>query len=179
MLQRIRHIVHTEVKAKSKADVLARGAAIGVLTGLSPFFFCHVVLALLLAWLLRGSKALAVLLVFINNPWTLLPIYYAEGRVAEALIPYETNIFTRESVAELFLEHEPDRSFLGRIGDVIRHPNFLNYFERILAGGLIVGIPAATAVYLLVWDMARRLHRRHHPEGEDDPPAEPPAEQAR
>jgi uncharacterized protein (DUF2062 family) len=62
---------------------IARGIAVGLWIAFTPFLGLHMILALALAALFRANKALAVLFVWISNPFTLLPIYgsaYLTGR---------------------------------------------------------------------------------------------------
>ena len=62
---------------------IARGVAVGVWIAFTPFLGLHMILALALAVLFRANKVLAVLGVWISNPFTLLPIYgsaYLMGR---------------------------------------------------------------------------------------------------
>jgi uncharacterized protein (DUF2062 family) len=62
---------------------IARGIAVGLWIGFTPLLGLHMILALAVAALLRANKALAVLFVWISNPFTLLPIYgpaYLLGR---------------------------------------------------------------------------------------------------
>jgi hypothetical protein len=62
---------------------IARGVAVGLWIGFTPLLGLHMILALAVAALLRANKALAVLFVWVSNPFTLLPIYgpaYLTGR---------------------------------------------------------------------------------------------------
>ena len=62
---------------------IALGVAVGLWIGFTPFLGLHMILALAIAALLRANKALAVLFVWVSNPFTLLPIYgpaYLTGR---------------------------------------------------------------------------------------------------
>ncbi|MBM4103638.1 MAG: DUF2062 domain-containing protein [Planctomycetes bacterium] len=62
---------------------IARGIAVGLWIGFTPLLGLHMILALAIAALFRANKILAVLGVWISNPFTLLPIYgsaYLAGR---------------------------------------------------------------------------------------------------
>jgi uncharacterized protein (DUF2062 family) len=60
---------------KGTPKALARGLACGVFAGLFPFAGSQTVLALLLAFILRGNKILAAVGPWISNPFTSVPIY--------------------------------------------------------------------------------------------------------
>ena len=65
------------------AQRIALGTAVGLWVAFTPLMGLHMILALALAALLRANKALAVLFVWLSNPFTLLPIYgssYLVGR---------------------------------------------------------------------------------------------------
>jgi uncharacterized protein (DUF2062 family) len=62
---------------------IARGVAVGLWVAFTPLLGFHMIIALMLAALFRANKALAVLLVWLSNPMTLIPIYlpaYLTGR---------------------------------------------------------------------------------------------------
>lgn len=54
---------------------LALAFAIGVFIGFSPWFGLHTVSILLIAWVFRVNKVVAIVGSFANNPWTIVPIY--------------------------------------------------------------------------------------------------------
>jgi hypothetical protein len=62
---------------------IARGVALGLWIAFTPLMGFHMILALAAAALLRANKALAMLFVWLSNPFTILPIYgscYMVGR---------------------------------------------------------------------------------------------------
>jgi uncharacterized protein (DUF2062 family) len=65
---------------------IARGIAVGLWVAFTPFLGLHMILALVLAALLRANKALAVLGVWISNPFTLLPIHGSAYLVGRPLV---------------------------------------------------------------------------------------------
>jgi uncharacterized protein (DUF2062 family) len=54
---------------------IARGVAVGVWIAFTPFLGLHMILALALAIVLKANKALAVLSVWVSNPFTFLLIH--------------------------------------------------------------------------------------------------------
>jgi uncharacterized protein (DUF2062 family) len=62
---------------------IARGVAVGLWIAFTPFLGLHMILALAVAALLRANKALAILFVWVSNPFTFLLIHvpaYLTGR---------------------------------------------------------------------------------------------------
>ncbi len=49
--------------------------ALGVFLGISPFLGFHTVGAFFLAWLLGLNRLVAIVGVYVTNPWTIVPIY--------------------------------------------------------------------------------------------------------
>lgn len=54
---------------------LATAFALGVFIAFSPTIGLHTVTALLIAWVFRLSKLAVLTAAFINNPWTIVPLY--------------------------------------------------------------------------------------------------------
>ncbi|MBI1865857.1 MAG: DUF2062 domain-containing protein [Nitrospirae bacterium] len=54
---------------------IALAVALGIFTALTPTIGLHTITALSLAWLFRVSKAITLMATFVNNPWTIAPIY--------------------------------------------------------------------------------------------------------
>lgn len=55
---------------------LALGIAIGIFVTFLPLIGIQMVVSILLAWLCRANKVVGVPLVWISNPFTMVPIYY-------------------------------------------------------------------------------------------------------
>jgi uncharacterized protein (DUF2062 family) len=54
---------------------LALAFAVGVFIAFSPTLGLHVLSSILVAWVLRLSKLVLITATFINNPWTIVPLY--------------------------------------------------------------------------------------------------------
>ncbi len=55
---------------------LALGIAIGLFVTFTPLIGFQMVVSVFLAWLLRANKVVGVPIVWISNPFTIIPIYY-------------------------------------------------------------------------------------------------------
>lgn len=70
-LQAIRKILSSGDDPKK----IALACAIGLFIAFFPVLGVHTVMALALAWMFRVSPAITLAATFINNPWTIAPIY--------------------------------------------------------------------------------------------------------
>jgi len=63
------------LKVQDTPHRIALAFAMGVFWGISPLLGLHTVGALLTAWLFGLNRLVAVVGVYITNPWTIVPIY--------------------------------------------------------------------------------------------------------
>jgi len=68
---RIRSIFHL----KDSPNRLASAFALGVFIAFSPTIGLHTISCLFFAWMFRLSKLVVLTGAFINNPWTIVPLY--------------------------------------------------------------------------------------------------------
>ena len=54
---------------------LALAFALGIFVAFSPTFGLHLITCLIIAWALRLSKLVLITASFVNNPWTIVPLY--------------------------------------------------------------------------------------------------------
>ncbi len=54
---------------------LALAFAVGVFVAFSPIIGLHTITCFVLAWMFRLSKIVVLSAAFINNPWTIVPLY--------------------------------------------------------------------------------------------------------
>jgi uncharacterized protein (TIGR03546 family) len=63
------------LKVKDTPHRIAMAFALGVFMGISPLLGLHTIGAFFIAWLLRLNRLVAIIGVYITNPWTIVPIY--------------------------------------------------------------------------------------------------------
>jgi uncharacterized protein (DUF2062 family) len=68
---KFRQIFHV----KDTPHRIAMAFAIGVFIGISPLLGIHTLSAFFIAWFLSLNRFVAVVGVYITNPWTIIPIY--------------------------------------------------------------------------------------------------------
>lgn len=157
MIGRLRTLIHDQIHGHSTPQELARGAGIGMLVALTPFFGLQIAVALFFAWLFRANKTIAMAMTLLTNPWTMLPVYYMQGRLAEVVVRYDRPIFTRAAVEDLFLSHEPETPLLQRVRTIAFGSQSKEYFKRILIGSIISAIPLSLASYAFVLRLSKEL----------------------
>lgn len=74
-LERFRTTLTQVLRIEDTPHRLALTFAVGVFIGMSPLIGIHTVIALALAWILGLNRVVILSGVFINNPWSMIPIY--------------------------------------------------------------------------------------------------------
>ncbi len=86
-VKRLLHRLHAYLlEIEGEPEPIARGLALGILAGLTPFWGMHTILALLLALRFKGDKVTALLASWLNNFFTAPFIHYAEFKMGQKLL---------------------------------------------------------------------------------------------
>ena len=110
---------------------VAMGMAIGVFIGCTPTIPFHTLLALILAFILRGSKIAALLGSWVCNPFTLPFLYMGSYRIGARLLGTSAPIdFHFESISDL-MESGMDTTLM------------------MVTGGIVLGIIPGVAAYFI------------------------------
>lgn len=76
LLARIRSLVERLVMQEKCPHKLALTCALGVFIGISPLIGLHTAMTFLFGWMFALSiPAVFAVSVFVNNPWTMVPVY--------------------------------------------------------------------------------------------------------
>jgi uncharacterized protein (DUF2062 family) len=75
MKKYIRDRFHFIIKLNDPPKKLALAFALGVFVAFTPTIGLHILTCLVLAWAFRLSKLVIITASFINNPWTIMPLY--------------------------------------------------------------------------------------------------------
>ena len=150
------HYVRHVVRLRDHPDAIARGVAAGMIVAFSPFFGFHIVLGLLLASLVRGSRLAVLPPLFLTNVFTAVPVYTFCYRVGAALIPGRPlnirAVLQRPLASDSLGWRDRLHALMAQGWDL---------FGPLLLGGLIVGGLAAALSYPLTIRLVRRYrHRR-------------------
>jgi len=71
----IRERVRDILKLDDPPHRLSLAFALGIFIAFSPWLGLHIVSAVFLAWLFRLNKVVVITASFVNNPWTIVPMY--------------------------------------------------------------------------------------------------------
>ncbi len=124
----------TDIKGNPHRTAL--GMSVGVFIAATPTIPFHTALALILATLLRGNKAAAVLGVWFSNPITIPIIYVANYKIGVILLGKENCLFEINQISHM--------SDMLRIG--------VDIMVIMIVGGLVLGIILSLLAYLLtIW----------------------------
>lgn len=132
-------------KLQGDPHYIAMGMAIGVFVSLTPTIPFHTVIAIALAFVLKGSKPAAAVGVWFANPVTIPIFYWASGEVGVFLlgrsIPLTAN---HKSITELMT--------LG-----------LDVAAAMVAGGALLGILPSIAAYFITRKVFIKIRSRKTP----------------
>lgn len=147
---------------------IARGIAVGLFIGYLPLVGLHMLLAFVLAKLIRANKAMAVMWVWVSNPLTFVIIYYPcyrVGRLIAALFHHKSDIDVKQ-LELIFVQH---LSFWGMISNLFSYDywkELAGVFARVglemFIGGIFLGAIVAGAGYWLTCQAVTRYRQRKH-----------------
>ena len=91
-------------RMKGSSHEIALGLACGISVSFTPFLGLHSLLAITLAWTLRGSMASALIGTLFGNPWTFPFIWYFTYEIGQLFVLTNSNISTQYLLPNL--KHE-------------------------------------------------------------------------
>jgi uncharacterized protein (DUF2062 family) len=71
----IRDRIRSVFQLRDSPNKIASAFALGIFIAFSPIIGLHTLSGLFLAWLFRCSKFVVLTAAFVNNPWTIVPMY--------------------------------------------------------------------------------------------------------
>jgi len=123
---------------------LALAFAVGVFIAFSPTFGLHILTCLIVAWAFRLSKLALITATFINNPWTIVPLY-------GFCVWFGSKLTGREIVMPQIAWNELTLSSAY----VVIQP----YLWPFITGTLVAGGIAAVIAYLLIYRLVVRYRK--------------------
>jgi uncharacterized protein (DUF2062 family) len=122
---------------------IALGMALGVFVSITPIIPLQTIVAVLLAFVFRGSKSAAALGTWLSNPLTIPLVYYANYKLGCSVLGYQT---TLDSVAfDSF-------SQLMELG--------LEVTWAMIVGGLVIGSILGIVAYFITFRVFITIRRR-------------------
>ncbi|AFZ48113.1 Protein of unknown function DUF2062 [Cyanobacterium stanieri PCC 7202] len=137
---RIRHL-------QEQPKAIARGFAIGVFTGSFPFFGLQMIVALLLAIILKANKVTAMMGTWISNPFTYVPIF---------LFNYQIGTFILEKIFHIKLNYldEFDSESWQNLAD-----SGLEITITLLIGSFFVGLILSIIAYYFILIITKKENK--------------------
>lgn len=120
------------VRIQASPHNIAIGLAAGVFIGLLPVLPIQTILAVALAFIVRGSKIAAALGTWISNPLNWVPLYMLFYCLGKAVVPFDVPAF---NPAQLEMKEMLEMGW--------------KFFAVMMIGGLAVAAPTAVASYFL------------------------------
>ncbi|MEK6745274.1 MAG: DUF2062 domain-containing protein [Nitrospirota bacterium] len=145
----IRERIQEVLKLDEPPHRLSLAFSLGIFIAFSPWLGLHIVSAVFLAWMFRLNKVVVLTASFVNNPWTIVPMY--------AFCLWFGVKITRSNV------QVPEIAW-GSLGVRELYDLLLPFLWPYLAGTLAVGGVAAVFSYFgFLWTLKR--YRREKAEG--------------
>lgn len=146
------------VRIKATEHNIAMGLAAGVFVGLLPVLPFQTVIAVALAFVVRGSKIAAALGTWISNPLNWVPLYMLFYYVGHVIAPFDVPPFNPSQL---------EMTQMIEMG--------WTFFAVIMLGGLVIATPSAVVSYFIAFKIVRAYRvrrqarlRRSAPGGECD-----------
>lgn len=127
---------------KGDPNYVAKGMAIGVFIGITPTIPLHTVLAIVLAFIFRGSKPAAIIGVWVANPITIPFFYIASYQVGAFLLKISTPF-------------NPDHMKIHQLLEL-----GLEITIAMMIGGIVIGIPFGIIAYGITWKVFKSIRAR-------------------
>ena len=86
MRRKVKKLIKTVLHMKGEPKEIALAFSLGVFVAFFPIFGTHTIMALGGAWLLGLSPTVTLAATFINNPWTIAPLYGSSLYVGMAVM---------------------------------------------------------------------------------------------
>ena len=128
---KVREFVRHLKELQGDPHYIAMGMAIGVFVSLTPTIPFHTIIAIILAFVLRGSKPAAIISVWVSNPVT-VPFFYIGS--------YKVGMFILGNSSPFDIKYESITKLLDLSLDVT---------VAMITGGVILGILPAIVTYFI------------------------------
>jgi len=172
--RRLRHLViYRILHVDDTPHRIALGVAVGLFVACSPLIGLHMLVALLLCMLVQANRAVSILVVWVSNPATFLPIISFNWVVGRTILPgsaLRDAAEVRHLFRQLLGTAEGITGFVGHVFSVEFWAALFHLFWQLgvelWIGSILVGGVAAVIGYFVtrravIWRrILRRLHRQ-------------------
>jgi uncharacterized protein (DUF2062 family) len=161
--RKLKKVARTILQLNDTPESIALGVALGLFVGLTPTMGIQILEATIITTLFRANRIAGIMMVFITNPFTFVPIYWLDYRIGVALLGMNPMGLRKFEELMHFEQAGFFRNFfqfivkLFGLGWDIVGPMFL--------GGAVLGLIVGAISYPLTLRFVRRereLKRRIH-----------------
>lgn len=163
----VTYLKHRVRRLPDTPQTIARGVFCGVWVAFTPLFGLHVVLAIILARVLRGNMIAAVIATFVGNPVTYVPIAVVSLKLGHVLQGSRFIEQQPESIGRLFFrasETTKDNLWALVTGQPMDWTSLVPFWETVfrpfLIGSCITGAVAGLIAYYLCVPVIRAYQTR-------------------
>jgi uncharacterized protein (DUF2062 family) len=158
--ERLTSVLHLD----EEPSRLAMGMAVGVFIGLTPFFFMHTILALLVAFVFRLNKVATVTGAWLNLPWFAPFLYAFCLELGEAILSGDFSVVWRigelPGLAAAFLRANPVEN-AGSFWHLLKRTMFEASIP-LFVGTTVTGILLGVVTYFITLEAVREIRRLGH-----------------
>lgn len=168
--RRLQQIVfHNILHLDDTPHRIAWGVFIGAMIAFTPTLGLQIIFYLLVATLLRANKVSGIPILFISNPLTAVPLYYATWSVGATLLHPEDGgrVVTRDTIKAQLGEtgHALKETGLSRLFDLELWMDagrvLLSTGDELWVGGFILGLVTGIPLYFATrWGIGAFRHLR-------------------
>ena len=155
-----RKFIHRLLQINDTPESIALGTAVGLFLAMTPTVGIQMILMIIVGTVIRANRLAGIIMVYISNPFTLIPIYWADYWIGAKLLGKELMAHSDfEDAFEGFILQldsvglwQASTGLAETLGWGIVMPMFL--------GGAVFGLVLGIPTYPLTLRMVRGHHRR-------------------
>ncbi len=141
---------------RSSPHSIALGTSLGLFISLTPTVGFQMLLVLVIGTMIGANRIIAILLCWISNPITFLPMYYGYYYLGVKILGLDPWTFgSFQEKMNQFLETSQDLGYRGTI-EMLRH----DIIWPLWVGSLIIAVVTALPAYPLTRFLLKRFHRK-------------------
>jgi uncharacterized protein (DUF2062 family) len=152
------------IRLRGEPNELALGMAFGIFSGMMPIMPFHMVLAVALAIVFKGSKLTAALGSWVSNPLNWYIIYYLNYKIGFFILGVSRNDRGFSALMES-IRNSGEGLYL--IGEIISSSGII--IAAFIIGGLIMGIILSVPSYFICLKLFRHIKTWREKRGDISP----------
>lgn len=143
-----RYFVKRALRLQATPHAIAAGVGAGVFSSFTPFIGLHFLLAIVIAWFIRGNVVAAAIGTALGNPITFPFIWGATFQVGKTILRHEhIGGFGPEDIGHLLVDLEVTKLWAPVL-------------KPMLLGASVLGVVAGIIAYFIVLIAARTFHEQ-------------------